>query len=149
MPHKSNFFFPNVPIWLALCQKKVQTIKTHKNRRLHGKMKCLPLWPSYIGEKGRTLGKTYGIKARCYWEHPWGTHWEPGNILRTWSNQLRIEHELLFKWLKIVLLHKFIFLSSSPQSLSILELATLINCIFCNCYNNGSFLKPVIKFFYH
>jgi len=18
-----------------------------------------------------------GIKARCYWEHPWGTHWEP------------------------------------------------------------------------
>jgi hypothetical protein len=17
-----------------------------------------------------------GIKARCYWEHPWGTHWE-------------------------------------------------------------------------
>jgi hypothetical protein len=27
----------------------------------------------YEGEKGRTLGKTYGIKARCYWEHPWGT----------------------------------------------------------------------------
>jgi hypothetical protein len=26
------------------------------------------LWPSYIGEKGRTLGKTYEIKARCYWE---------------------------------------------------------------------------------
>jgi len=22
------------------------------------------------------LGKTYGIKARSYWEHPWGTHWE-------------------------------------------------------------------------
>jgi len=40
-------------------------------------MKCLPLWPTYIGEKGRTLGKTYGIKARCDWEHPWGTHWEP------------------------------------------------------------------------
>jgi len=27
--------------------------------------------------KGRTLGKTYGRKVRCYWEHPWGTHWEP------------------------------------------------------------------------
>jgi hypothetical protein len=39
-------------------------------------MECLPLWPTYIGEKGRTLGKTYGIKARCYWEHPWETHWE-------------------------------------------------------------------------
>jgi len=35
-----------------------------------------PLWPTYIGEKGRTLGKTSGIKARCYWEHPWGTQWE-------------------------------------------------------------------------
>jgi hypothetical protein len=43
----------------------------------YGKMKCLPLWPTYIGEKGRTLGKTFGIKARCDWEHPWGIHWEP------------------------------------------------------------------------
>jgi len=34
-------------------------------------------WPTYIGEKGRTLGKTYGIRARCDWEHPWGTHREP------------------------------------------------------------------------
>jgi hypothetical protein len=34
------------------------------------------LWPHYVGEKARTLDKTYGIKARCYWEHPWGTHWE-------------------------------------------------------------------------
>jgi hypothetical protein len=45
------------------------------------------LWPQYIGEKGRTLGKTYGIKERCYWEHRWGTHWEPrehiGNVMRT------------------------------------------------------------------
>jgi len=37
-----------------------------QNRRFYGKMKCLPLWPIYIGEKGRTLGKTYGIKARCF-----------------------------------------------------------------------------------
>jgi hypothetical protein len=29
----------------------------------------------YVGEK-RTLGKTYGIKERRYWEHHWGTHWE-------------------------------------------------------------------------
>jgi len=40
-------------------------------------MECLTLWPTYIGEKGRILGKTYGIKMRCYWEHIWGTHWEP------------------------------------------------------------------------
>jgi len=34
--------------------------------------------------KRRTLGKTYGIKARCYWEHPWGTQWEHiGNLMGT------------------------------------------------------------------
>jgi len=51
------------------------------------KVGVLPLWPTYIGEKGRTLGKTYGIKVRCYWEHPWGTHRDPrehiGNALGT------------------------------------------------------------------
>jgi hypothetical protein len=58
-----------------------------QNRRLYEKMECLPLWPTYIGEKGRTLGKAYGIKARCYWEHPWETHWEHRehirNLMRT------------------------------------------------------------------
>jgi len=43
-----------------------------QNRRFYEKI----LWPNYIGEKGRTLGKTYEIKARCYWEHPWETLWE-------------------------------------------------------------------------
>jgi len=43
---------------------------------------------TYIGEKGRTLGKTYEIKARCYWEHPW----EPvGNMLRTKKKRKKIE----------------------------------------------------------
>ncbi len=58
-----------------------------QNRTFYGKLECLSLWPTYIGEKGRTLGKTYGIKARCYWEHPWGTRWEPqehiGNLKGT------------------------------------------------------------------
>ncbi len=53
-----------------------------QNRRFYGKMECLPLWPTYIGEKGRTLGKTYGIGNT-----PWGTHWEPrehiGNLMGT------------------------------------------------------------------
>ncbi len=53
----------------------------------YGKMEFLPLWPTYIGEKRRTLGKTYGIKARCYWEYAWGTHWELRehieNLMRT------------------------------------------------------------------
>ncbi len=42
-----------------------------QNRRFYEKMECLPLWPRYIGDNWRTLGKTYGIKARFYWEHPW------------------------------------------------------------------------------
>jgi hypothetical protein len=45
---------------------------------------ALSLWPTYIGEKGRTLDKTYGIKARRYWEHPWRTHREHiGNLMGT------------------------------------------------------------------
>ncbi len=49
-------------------------------------MECLPLWLTYIGEKGRTLGKTCGIKARCYREHPWGTNWELGGNMFKWVN---------------------------------------------------------------
>jgi len=36
----------------------------------------LPLAHLYRWEGGRTLGIAYSIKARCYWEHPWETHWE-------------------------------------------------------------------------
>jgi len=65
-------------------KKKVETMEAPQNRRFYGKMERLPLWPTYIGEKGRTFGKAYGIKVRCYWEHPWGTPWElEGNMLRT------------------------------------------------------------------
>jgi hypothetical protein len=65
-------------------KKKVETMDAPQNKRFYGKMECLPLWPTYLGEKGRTLGKTYGIKTRCYWEYPLGntlgtqgTCWEP------------------------------------------------------------------------
>jgi hypothetical protein len=65
-------------------KKKVEIMEAPQNRRLYGKMDCLPLWPIYIFEKGEDLGKTYGTKTRCYWEHPWGTHWEPiENLKRT------------------------------------------------------------------
>jgi hypothetical protein len=57
-------------------QKKVETMKAPKKRRFYGKLEWLSRGPTYIGEKGWTFGKTFGIKARCYWEHPWGTNWE-------------------------------------------------------------------------
>jgi hypothetical protein len=82
-----SFFFCNEPIWFTHHKKKVETMESPQNWRFYGKMECLPLCTSYIGEKGRTLGKTYGIKTRCYWKHPWGTHWEPrehsGNLMGT------------------------------------------------------------------
>jgi len=52
-------------------------MKALQNKKFYGKMECLSLWCTYISEKGKTLGKTFGIKARCDWEHPWGTHWKP------------------------------------------------------------------------
>jgi hypothetical protein len=58
--------------WLIAKKTKTKTLKLWrlpKNRRFYRKMECLLLWPSYIGEKGRTLGKTYRIKDRLYWEH--------------------------------------------------------------------------------
>ncbi len=64
--------------------KKIETMEAPQIRRLYGEMECVPLWPTYLGEKGRTLGKTYGIKVRRCWERPWGTHWEHnGNLMGT------------------------------------------------------------------
>jgi len=51
-----------------IAKKNFGAMEAPQTTRLHGEMKCLNLWPTYIHEKGRTLGKTYGIKARCYWE---------------------------------------------------------------------------------
>jgi len=62
-------------------------METPQNIRLYEKMECLSLWPTNIGEKGRTLGKSYGIEGSCYWEqigNILGTHWElEGNMLGT------------------------------------------------------------------
>jgi hypothetical protein len=60
-PHKSNFFVWNL---IGPSQNNVETMKAPQNRRFYAMMACISLWPTYIGEKGRTLGKTYGIKAR-------------------------------------------------------------------------------------
>ncbi len=66
------FFVMSQYDWLIAKKTKTKTLKLWrlpKNRRFYRKMECLLLWPSYIGEKGRTLGKTYRIKDRLYWEH--------------------------------------------------------------------------------
>ncbi len=91
MPHKSNsvfffffFFFKQANFIGPLQKKELKLWMLPQSRRFYGKMERFSLWPTYIGEKGRAFGKTYGIEARCYWEVPWGTHWEPdGNKLGT------------------------------------------------------------------
>ncbi len=77
--HWKYLFFCSFLLFLtfSLWGKRKNKVEALQNKRFNGKMKCLPLWSNYIGEKGRTLGKIYGIRVRCYWEHPWGTHWEP------------------------------------------------------------------------
>jgi hypothetical protein len=67
VPHKSNQFD-----W-PYAKKKVEIMETTQNIKIYGQMECLPIWPTYIEEKGRTLDKRCGIKVRCYWEHPPGT----------------------------------------------------------------------------
>jgi hypothetical protein len=64
-------------------QKIVEIIEAPQIRRFYGKMECFSLGPTYIGEKGRTLGKTYGIKTRCYRKHPWKYIGNLRNILGT------------------------------------------------------------------
>ncbi len=83
-----TFFFAMSQFdWPIAKKKKVETMDALQNKRFYGKLECLPRWPTYKGKKGRTLGKTCGIKVRCYWEHPWETHWKPkehiGNPLGT------------------------------------------------------------------
>jgi hypothetical protein len=71
LKHNVFFFFPVAMSqfdW-PIAKKKVESMEAPQNRRFYENMECLFLWPNYIGEKWRSLGKTYGIKARCYWEH--------------------------------------------------------------------------------
>ncbi len=69
-------------------QNKVETMEAPQNKSFYEKMECLMFWPSYVHERGRTLGKTYGIKARCYWDHL-GEH--IGNLMRTCWEQKQMK----------------------------------------------------------
>jgi hypothetical protein len=64
-------------------QSKVEIVEAPQKRRFYGKTECFPRRPTYIGEKGRTLGKTYVIKARCYLEYLGEHIGNLENILRT------------------------------------------------------------------
>ncbi len=79
------FFCCNEPTWLTHCKKKkLKLWRLPKIEDSTESWSALSLWPTYIGEKGRTLDKTYGIKVRHYWEHPWRTHREHiGNLMGT------------------------------------------------------------------
>jgi hypothetical protein len=64
-------------------QKKVETIEATQNGIFHAKMECFSLWPTYMGEKARTLGKTCVIKASAIGN----THGEHiGNLMKLIEN---------------------------------------------------------------
>jgi len=70
----SQFDWPNTK------KKKRNKLKLWRLPKIEDSMER---WSASPGEKGRTLGRPYEIKAGCYWEHPWGhignlmgTHWE-------------------------------------------------------------------------
>ncbi len=77
MKHKKREVYPSKwsnkmdiePFWLA---HNLPT-KLGKHPKIYVLMwSCVPpLWPTYIGENGKTLGKPYGINLWCYWEHIW------------------------------------------------------------------------------
>jgi len=70
-------------------QKEVETMEVPQIKRFYGKMECLPIWPTYIGEKGRTLGKNMGLKPGAIGN----THGEHiGNLMEThWEIERNIE----------------------------------------------------------
>jgi hypothetical protein len=61
-------------------QKKVEIMEAPQNRIFYGKLKCVPLWPTYIGEKGRIWAKHMGLKRGAI-ENTLGEH--VGNIGNT------------------------------------------------------------------
>jgi hypothetical protein len=71
-------------------QKKVETMEAPQNRRLCGKMECLPtiyvrrggLWAKHMGLKRGAIGNLGNIL---------GTHWElEGNMLETKEKRKKI-----------------------------------------------------------
>jgi len=61
-------------------KKKVEIMEAPQNRRFYGKMECLPLWPIYICERGRTWAKHMALKEGAI-GNTLGEH--IGNPLRT------------------------------------------------------------------
>jgi hypothetical protein len=95
--------FTIVKLWTSFCNGFCPFVSPCPWNTAHG---------MNTGEKGRTLSKTYGIKARCYWEHPWGTHWEHlWNLMGTWREHVGNKEKMKKK---ILPLHIHITISPCP-----------------------------------
>ncbi len=62
-----------------------------QNTKFYGKMECFPHLAHLLTlneqnkvnlEGGGLWAKHMGLKGGCYWEHPWGTYWEPDENLK-------------------------------------------------------------------
>jgi hypothetical protein len=56
---------------LGPLQKNIETLETPQVKELFLKIEILNVfsWPTYIGEKRTTLGKSYAMKVWCYREN--------------------------------------------------------------------------------
>jgi hypothetical protein len=92
--------------------KKLETMEAPQNRRFYGMRECLPLWPTYIGEKGEDFGQKIwdkqGAIGNTLGEHIGnsrnisGTPWEhEENIEGTfWEQRKNEKNPLLTQILK-------------------------------------------------
>jgi len=141
MRHKFNlFFFSQRANLIGPSQKKSWNYGGSPKQKIRWKDEVPPppLWPNYIGEKGRTLSKTYGIKASAIGNtfgeligNLIGTHWElERNMLGTnekletictyqWCEQPEValwwRGSYLWMWTKYVWMGTYIWSSLSSQ----------------------------------
>ncbi len=79
-----TFYFCNEPIWLAHCKKKFKLWRLPKIKDSMERWSASPFWPSYIGEKGRNLGKHMGLKYGVIGNNLGECIGNLGDILGTW-----------------------------------------------------------------
>jgi hypothetical protein len=93
------FYFSNGPFWLAHYQEREKKPRRFLKITILCKDGVLPIWLTYIDEKGRTLGKVYGIKwganRNAFGKHIWNLRNNMKNPLKTREKTLGIwwEHK--------------------------------------------------------
>jgi hypothetical protein len=84
-------------------KKKLKLWRLPKIEDCMERWSASPFGPPREVRRGGLQTKHIGIKARCHWEHPWGTYWELiGNLKGTcWEqrkNEKNSKNTILNTW---------------------------------------------------